>query len=130
MPEFAAEVLFLDPTEVPQAVATLAAVGCSYSNGPTEFGMVVGQTELSLDELGGWLNGMSIRSAATPSSGIMVLRGSNKNNGEKNDTNNHTRLHSDPRNAETDGTRSAYRRRGGAQYHPAKGNQRHLRVHG
>jgi hypothetical protein len=53
MQRFAAEVLFLDPVDVPAATAALAAVGCKYTIdldaidpcGPTVFGMVVGERE-------------------------------------------------------------------------------------
>jgi hypothetical protein len=61
---FAAEVLFLDPAEVPHAVAALASCGCNYVKDPddrdeagsTELGMVTGQTELPLNAIGPWLN--------------------------------------------------------------------------
>jgi hypothetical protein len=60
---FAAEILFLDPRRVPDAVTELEAHGCAYQEdpdaiddyGPTEFGMVTGWTALSLDELGSWV---------------------------------------------------------------------------
>jgi hypothetical protein len=60
---FAAEVLFLDPNDVPDAIAALAAVGCAFKGdydaiddyGPTVFGMVTGTTKLHEHDIGGWL---------------------------------------------------------------------------
>jgi hypothetical protein len=61
--QFAAEVLFLNPDDVPRAVRVLAARGCAFKTdleaidecGPTVFGEVTGTTKLSEDELGDWL---------------------------------------------------------------------------
>jgi hypothetical protein len=63
MKRFAAEVLFLDPNDVPRATAALAAAGCDYAIdydaidpcGPTVFGMVTGATELAEGDIGQWL---------------------------------------------------------------------------
>jgi hypothetical protein len=60
---FAAEVLFLNPNDVPRATEALAAVDCEFEinhqacdpYGPTMFGTLVGTTELDEDELGNWL---------------------------------------------------------------------------
>jgi hypothetical protein len=60
---FEAEVLFLDPRDVPRAVEALTAVGCEFEIdhdavdpcGPTVFGWVTGTTELGENELGDWL---------------------------------------------------------------------------
>jgi hypothetical protein len=63
MKPFAAEILFLDPDDVPGAKAVLAAVGCDLTIDPdakdpysdAAFGMVVGASELSENDLGDWL---------------------------------------------------------------------------
>jgi hypothetical protein len=63
MKRFAAEVLFLDPNDVPRATAALIAVDCEYEvdhdaidpYGPTVFGMVTGTTELGEVEVGHWV---------------------------------------------------------------------------
>jgi len=63
---FAAEVLFLDPNDVPRARKALAAVGCEYAIDPDAhdpysaavFGMVTGTTELAELEIGGWVSGI------------------------------------------------------------------------
>jgi hypothetical protein len=60
---FEAEILFLDPDDVPRAVEALAAVGCKFEIdhdavdpcGPTVFGWVTGTTELGENGLGDWL---------------------------------------------------------------------------
>jgi hypothetical protein len=60
---FEAEILFLNPNDVPPAVEALAAVGCEFEIdhdaidpcGPTVFGWVAGATELSEDDIGDWL---------------------------------------------------------------------------
>jgi hypothetical protein len=60
---FKAEVCFLDPNVVPQAVEALAAAGCEFEInhdaiddcGPTVFGWTTGSTELSEDDLADWL---------------------------------------------------------------------------
>ena len=60
---FKAEVCFLDPNVVPQAVEALAAAGCEFEInhdaiddcGPTVFGWTTGATNLSEDDLGDWL---------------------------------------------------------------------------
>jgi len=60
--QFKAEILFLDPADVPRATEALAAVNCNYEvdpnaidDYPTVFGMVIGETALALDELSDWL---------------------------------------------------------------------------
>jgi hypothetical protein len=63
MQRFAAEVLFLDPADVPCATEALAAANCEFAidhdaideYGPTVFGMLTGTTELDLHPLGDWL---------------------------------------------------------------------------
>jgi hypothetical protein len=61
---FSAEALFLDPADVPLAVAQLEAAGCQFQVypdavdpcGPTVFGRISGTTELGSEhELGDWL---------------------------------------------------------------------------
>ena len=60
---FEAEILFLNPNDVPPAVEALAAVGCEFEIdhdaidpcGPTVFGMVTGTTELGENDIGDWL---------------------------------------------------------------------------
>jgi hypothetical protein len=60
---FAAEVLFFDKKDVPDAVKTLGEVDCDLRIdpdvkdpfGPTVFGMVTGTTKLEIHELGDWL---------------------------------------------------------------------------
>ena len=61
--KFKAEILFLSPNDVPQAVEALAAAGCEFEInhdaiddlGPTVFGWTTGSTELSEDDLADWL---------------------------------------------------------------------------
>jgi hypothetical protein len=63
MKRFAAEVLFLDPADVPRATKALGAVNCEFEidpdaideYGPTVFGTIVGTTELDEGDIGGWL---------------------------------------------------------------------------
>jgi hypothetical protein len=63
MKRFAAEVLFLNPDDVPRAVEALAAADCEFTYdpesidpcGPTVFGMVTGTTELDEDAVGHWV---------------------------------------------------------------------------
>jgi hypothetical protein len=63
---FSAEVLFLDPDDVPDAIAALAAAGCEFEHnpdaiddyGPTVFGMVTGTTRLDSAGLRDWLMGI------------------------------------------------------------------------
>lgn len=60
---FEAEILFLNPNDVPPAVEALAAAGCEFKIdrdavdpcGPTVFGSLTGTTELDEDDLGDWL---------------------------------------------------------------------------
>jgi hypothetical protein len=60
---FEAEILFLDPNNVPRAVEALAAADCEFEIdhdaidpcGPTVFGMVTGTTELGENDIGDWL---------------------------------------------------------------------------
>jgi hypothetical protein len=60
---FEAEILFLNPADVPRAVEVLAAVGCEFEidhdaiddHGPTVFGWATGTTALSEDDIGDWL---------------------------------------------------------------------------
>src|SRR5215813_5512478 len=60
---FEAEILFLNPNDVPRAIGALAAVGCEFEidhgaiddHGPTIFGWATGTTELSVHDLGDWL---------------------------------------------------------------------------
>jgi hypothetical protein len=59
---FAAEVLILDPADVPRVRKALAAAGCTYeidtdANGdpPTVFGMATGNSELDEGSIGDWL---------------------------------------------------------------------------
>ena len=60
---FAAEILFLNPDDVPAAIDALAAVDCEYEYDPDAiddysnavFGMVTGTTKLSEGEIGSWL---------------------------------------------------------------------------
>jgi hypothetical protein len=60
---FAAEVLFLNPSDIPRIVEALAAVNCELEIdrdaiddcGPTVFGMVIGVTELDENKIGTWL---------------------------------------------------------------------------
>ena len=55
--------MILDPADVPPAVVALTDIGCRYTKDPdardpfsaAEFGMVTGETALSLNELGDWL---------------------------------------------------------------------------
>jgi hypothetical protein len=61
--KFAAEVLILDPADVPRVQAALAAAGCTYvidtdatADWPTVFGMAIGTTELKQDDIGSWLS--------------------------------------------------------------------------
>lgn|SRR5262249_30845679 len=76
--KFEAEVLFLDPTNVPLAVKALADVDCKFEinldavdeHGPTVFGTVTGMTELSEDDVGWWLCRV-----ITPFSGDVVTWG-------------------------------------------------------
>src|SRR5215468_3690553 len=66
MKRFAAEVLFPDPNDVANASAALTAAGCELTLDPaaidpdsdTVFGMVVGTTELDLNALGDWNDGI------------------------------------------------------------------------
>jgi hypothetical protein len=61
--KFEAEILILDPANVPRATEALAAVGCEIEIdhdaiddlGPTVFGKVAGTTELAEDALVDWL---------------------------------------------------------------------------
>jgi hypothetical protein len=60
---FEAEILILDPADVPDAVEALAAVGCEFAIdhdaidpfGPTVFGKVTGTTELGDNAVFDWL---------------------------------------------------------------------------
>src|SRR5262245_7211977 len=60
---FEAEILFLDPNDVPRGVEALAAAGCEFEinhdaideHGPTVFGWATGTTALSESEIGDWL---------------------------------------------------------------------------
>jgi hypothetical protein len=60
---FAAEVLFLDPADVPRARKALAAVNCEYTIDPDAhdpysdavFGMVTGTSSLEQGGIGDWL---------------------------------------------------------------------------
>jgi len=58
---FEAEILFLNPNDVPRAVEALAAVDCEFEidhgaiEGPTVFGWATGTTELDEDDIGAWL---------------------------------------------------------------------------
>jgi hypothetical protein len=61
MPAFAAEILVLDPVNVPRVTAALADVGVTYTvdpdatgDYPTTFGMAVGTADDDFD-VGGWL---------------------------------------------------------------------------
>ena len=62
--KFEAEVLLLDPANVPRLVHELTAVGCEFTIdhdavdpcGPTVFGLVTGTTELGEDEVGDMLS--------------------------------------------------------------------------
>jgi hypothetical protein len=64
--QFAAEVLFLHPDDVPPAAEALAAAGCDFKVipeaidpcGPTVFGWITGETELAQDAIGAWLGGI------------------------------------------------------------------------
>jgi hypothetical protein len=61
---FEAEILFLNPDDVPQAVQVFALLGCHFEInhnavdqcGPTVFGLLIGTTEFDEDELGDWLH--------------------------------------------------------------------------
>jgi hypothetical protein len=61
--QFEAEVLFLDPADVPRATEVLARYGCKYKvdpdaidpHGPTVFGWVTGITELDELDVGDWV---------------------------------------------------------------------------
>jgi len=61
---FEAEILFLDPNDVPHAVEAFAAINCEFKInhdavdpcGPTVFGLLTGTTELNEDDLGDWLH--------------------------------------------------------------------------
>lgn len=62
MKHFEAEVLFLNPDDVPHAQEALAAVGCKYTvdpaataDFPTVFGIVSGMSELAENDIGTWL---------------------------------------------------------------------------
>ena len=63
MRRFSAEILFLDPDDVPRAIEALVAVGCEFELnpdaidecGPTVFGNVTGMTELDEDDIGQWV---------------------------------------------------------------------------
>jgi hypothetical protein len=60
---FEAEILFLEPDDVPHAVQVFTALGCHFEIhrdavdpcGPTVFGLLTGTTELDEDDLGDWL---------------------------------------------------------------------------
>jgi hypothetical protein len=60
---FAAEILFLNPDDVPDAIEALAAAGCEWEyepeaiddHSPAVFGMVTGTTELDQAAVGDWL---------------------------------------------------------------------------
>jgi len=75
-----AEVLFLNPDNVPPAVEALAAAGCKFEIdhgavdpcGPTVFGWVTGTTELGENELGDCCSRLSTRSAAMSCSGALA----------------------------------------------------------
>jgi len=65
--QFEAEILFLDPIDVPRATEALAALGCEYKVDPdaiddyglpTVWGRVTGATELDELALGDWLSGI------------------------------------------------------------------------
>jgi hypothetical protein len=64
MKRFAAEILFLNPADVPAAAAALATAGCKYETDPDArdsdsdavFGMITGTTELPENEIGDWLS--------------------------------------------------------------------------
>jgi hypothetical protein len=61
--QFEAEILFLDPADVPRAIEALAAAGCEFEVdhdafdecGPTVFGWATGTTELDENDIGDWL---------------------------------------------------------------------------
>jgi len=63
---FSAEILFLNPEDVPRAIAALADAGCEFEQDldaidpdyPTVFGIVYGTTELDVNGLGNWLIGI------------------------------------------------------------------------
>jgi hypothetical protein len=63
--QFAAEVLFLDPDDVPPAAEALRAAGCELSvipdatdDWPTVFAWITGATSRTLDDIGEWLDGL------------------------------------------------------------------------
>jgi len=64
--KFEAEVLLLDPANVPRLVHELTAVGCEFTIdhdavdpcGPTVFGSVTGMTELNENEISDMLSGI------------------------------------------------------------------------
>jgi hypothetical protein len=72
MRRFAAEVLFLNPADVPRAAEALIEAGCDFEvdhdaideHGPTVFGFVTGVTELAENDTSGrsgamWWSGAS-----------------------------------------------------------------------
>jgi len=60
---FEAEILFLDPNDVPRGIEALAAAGCEFEidhdaideHGPTIFGWVRGWTKLDENDIADWL---------------------------------------------------------------------------
>jgi hypothetical protein len=64
MERFAAEVLCLNPNDVPRVAEALIAAGCDFEVhhdviddcGPTVYGHAAGETEHAEDEIADWLN--------------------------------------------------------------------------
>jgi len=79
---FEAEILFLNPADVPRAVEVLAAVGCEFEidhdaiddHGPTVFGWATGTTALAKTTSATGCSRLSIRSAAMSFSGALSGR--------------------------------------------------------